>query len=61
MAFSKFCPDVTNELTYVTNFYIRMFLLRILGSFTPSQYFALYDKVRILFESQTPESQRPVN
>jgi hypothetical protein len=52
----EICSDVTYELTYVTNFYIRMVLLHILGSLPPSQYLALYAKVRILFESQTPDS-----
>jgi hypothetical protein len=47
MAFSKFCSDVTYELTYVNSFYIRLFLLRILQSSPPSQYLTLYAKVRI--------------
>jgi hypothetical protein len=46
MAFSKFWSDVT----YVTNFYIRIFLLGILGGLPPSQYLALYAKVQILFQ-----------
>jgi hypothetical protein len=47
---SKFCSDVTYELTYVTKFYIHIFLLRVLGGSPPSQYLALYAQVQILFQ-----------
>ena len=39
---------VTHELTYVTKFYIRMFLLCIWGNSPPCQYLALYTEAKIL-------------
>ena len=40
---------VTYELAYVTNFYIRMFLLRIWEGSPTRQYLALYTKALIFF------------
>ena len=41
---------LTYELTYVTNFYICIFLLRIWGGSPPRQYLALYTKAWILLQ-----------
>ena len=61
MAFSKLSYDITYELTYITKLLYLYVFITCIKEFTPSQYLALYAKVRILFESRTLESQRPVN
>jgi hypothetical protein len=61
MAFSKFCSDVSYDLTYVKNFYIRLFNYVYWGVFPPVDTLLFMLKFEFCLNKKNPESQRPVN